>query len=105
MGIALADEENYNELIHCGFTIVDFYSTTCVPCKMFSRILEDIAADIPFINVVKVNITDFPRLGAENQIEAVPTVIFLKNGKELERVVGLMQEEEVLEAISKYYYG
>ena len=39
MAIAMANEENFEELIQGDFVIVDFFSTTCVPCKMFSKIL------------------------------------------------------------------
>ncbi len=103
--IAIANDENYKSLISQDFVIVDFYSTTCVPCKMFSRILEDLTLDYPFLNIVKVNITDYPKIGQENQIEAVPTVLFVKDGVELEKVVGLMEEDEVIEKIMTYYYG
>ena len=103
--ISIATKDTYVELIREGFTIVDFYSTTCVPCKMLSRILEDLTLDYPFLNIVKVNITDEPKLGADNAIEAVPTVKFLKDGEELETVVGLMDEDEIIEKISEYYYG
>lgn len=105
MSISVANDQTYHELIQEGFVIVDFFSTTCVPCKMFSRILEDLTLDYPFINVVKVNITDYPKLGLENEIEAVPTVLFVKDGVELEKVVGLMEEDEVISKISAYYYG
>jgi thioredoxin-like negative regulator of GroEL len=54
---------------------------------------------------VKVNISDEPKLGADHKIEAVPTVKFLKDGQELETVVGLMDEDEIIEKISTYYYG
>lgn len=105
MSINIATDESYNELINDGFVIVDYYTTTCVPCKMFSRILEDLTIDYPFVNIVKVNITDYPSIGSENKIEAVPTVKFIKDGQELDTVVGLMDEEEVIEKISEYYYG
>ncbi len=103
--ITLANYENYDQLLSQGFTIVDFYSETCGPCKLFSKILEEIAYELPFVNIVKVNTTFFPRLGIENDIEAVPTIFFVKDGKILERVVGLMEQEEVMEKISTHYYG
>jgi thioredoxin 1 len=105
MSITKANTETYKDLVSEGFTIVDFFSTTCVPCKMFSRILEDLTLDYPFINIVKVNVTDDPALGAEFNIEAVPTVMFYKDGEPLETVVGLMDEDEVVDKISEYYYG
>lgn len=105
MSISIATDETYKDLISEGFVIVDFYTTTCVPCKMFSRILEDLTIDYPFVNIVKCNITDYPAIGKQNEIEAVPTVLFIKDGEEKEKVVGLMDEDEVIEKISEYYYG
>lgn len=102
--ISYANYETYNELIAEGFTIVDFFTTTCGPCKAFSKILEEITYDLPFVNIVKVNLTDFPRIGGQYEIDAVPTIFFVKNGEILERLVGLMEQEEVMEKISQYYY-
>ena len=102
--ISLATYENYDALLKEGFTIVDFYSETCGPCKLFSRILEEITYELPFVNIVKVNTTFYPRLGSENDIEAVPTIFFVKDGEILERVVGVMEQEEVMEKIGQYYY-
>jgi thiol-disulfide isomerase/thioredoxin len=104
MKITMANYENYNDLLAEGFSIVDFFTDSCGPCKVFAKILEEVAADLPFLNIVKVNLSDFPKLGAELKIDAVPTVIFAKDGKELERVVGLMSADEVMEKISQYYY-
>ena len=101
--ISYANYENYNELLAQGFTIVDFFSVTCGPCKLFSKILEEITYDLPFVNIVKVNLTDFPNIGEENEIDAVPTIFFVKDGEILERVVGVMEQEEVMEKISQYY--
>ena len=101
--ISFATTENINELINDGFVIVDYFSNTCVPCKMLSRILEDLTLDYPFVNIVKVNISDYPDLG--KGIEAVPTVKFIKDGELKEVVAGLMDEEEIIEKITQYYYG
>src|SRR5699024_3752747 len=50
MAIQYADDESFKEQIKEGFVIVDFFSTTCVPCKAFSRILEELDAELPFIH-------------------------------------------------------
>lgn len=104
MSIQYATNENYNNLIKEGFVIVDFYSTTCVPCKIFSKILEDLEWEIPFLNIVKVNTTDYPELGKKNQIQAVPTIMFYKDGNMVYRHLGVMKIEEVKEIISQYFY-
>lgn len=103
--ISYANYDNYQSLLAEGFTIVDFYSETCGPCKLFSKILEEIACELPFVNIVKVNTTNYPYLGTENQIEAVPTIFFVKDGQVLDRVVGVMERDEVMQKIGQYYYG
>ena len=105
MAIQNADQSNFKKLIAEDFVIVDFYGTTCVPCKLFSKILEDIAAEIPFLNIVKLNTTENPELAAEYQITAVPTVHFYKDGELVASHVGVMQPQAVKEVIAQYMYA
>ncbi len=103
--IEFANYENYNELLNQDFAIVDFFSDTCGPCKVLAKELEEIACELPFVNIVKVNTSSYPRLGMDNEIDAVPTIFFVKNGEILERVVGLIDQDEINEKISEHYYG
>ncbi len=103
--IEYANYENYNELLSQGFVIADFFSETCGPCKILAKILEELAAELPFVNIVKVNVTAYPRLGNDNDIEAVPTILFVKDGQLQERIVGLLSRDEIMDKISQYYYG
>lgn len=103
--IEFANYENYSQLLNNGFVIVDFFSETCGPCKVLAKILEEITCELPFVNIVKVNCTTHPKLGTENEIDAVPTIFFVKDGQILERVVGLIDRDEITEKISDYYYG
>jgi thioredoxin 1 len=104
MAINYATDNNYEELINEDFVIVDFYSTTCVPCKLFSKVLEGLEAEIPFLNIVKVNTTDYPKLRHDNNIEAVPTIIFFKDGKQVDRHLGFMTADQVKEITAQYMY-
>ena len=104
MAIQYADNDSFKEQIKEGFVIVDFFSTTCVPCKAFSRLLEELDAALPFINIVKVNTTDYPKLGKENRIFGVPTVQFYKDGEKKFENVGVMEVDEMKEQIAKLMY-
>ena len=103
--ISYASYENYTELLSQGFALVDFYSESCGPCKILAKILEDISDELPFVDIVKVNLTNFPQIGEDNDIEAVPTVLFVKDGEILDREVGLMERDEIMEKIGQHYYG
>jgi len=103
--ISYADNENFKELLKEGFTIVDFFTDTCVPCKLFSKVLEDVCDELPFVNVLKANLSKYPELADGYDVSAVPTVLFVKDGELLEKEVGLMSKDEVMEKIGSYYYG
>lgn len=102
--IQQANSENFESLVQDGFVIVDFYGTTCVPCKLFARILEDLDAEIPFLNIVKLNTTENPGLAEQYGIRAVPTVQFYKDGKLVHSHVGVMQPQQVKDVMARYMY-
>lgn len=104
MAIQYANKENYDELIKAKFVIVEFYSVACISSKMFSSILEHIASETPFLNIVKVNISSYPELREKCEIQTMPTLFFYRNGKKLEERIGLMQLDELREVVSQYMY-
>jgi len=60
--------------------IVDFYTTTCPPCRMLAPILEDLNSELDDIEIVKFDASEgnIPNI---YQITSVPTLIFFKNGE------------------------
>lgn len=105
MAIYQADGSNFKELTSEGFVLVDFWGTTCGPCKAFSRILEEAAAELPLMDIVKVNVDDNPDLADENDVMAVPTVHIYKDGALVKEHVGVMQPNEIKQVISEYMYS
>lgn len=104
MAIHEATPDNYKDIIKEGFVIADFYTETCGPCKVFSKILDEIEFEIPFINILKVNGTKYPQLSDEYNIRAVPTVLFYKDNVLVERHLGVIEPEQLKEMIAKYMY-
>ena len=105
MAIYQADGSNFKELTSEGFVLVDFWGTTCGPCKVFSRILEEAAAELPLMDIVKVNVDDNPDLADENDVMAVPTVHIYKDGALVKEHVGVMRLDEIRQVISEYLYS
>ena len=69
--------------------MVDFYSTYCGPCKMFSKIVDQVAEEMEGVKICKLNIDDAQDIALRRGITAVPTVMFFKNGEEKERCTGM----------------
>ncbi len=91
------DKEDFNELISSGTVLVDFSATWCGSCKMLEGELEAIEDKI---KIVKVDIDKFQKLTQEYRIMSVPTMIFYKDGKKINEVVGYHTSDELLEIIN-----
>ncbi len=73
--------------------MVDFWADWCGPCKMVGPTVEKIASDYDGRALVaKVNIDQEPELAQRFGVMSIPTLVFLKNGEEFDRKVGVMPE-------------
>lgn len=71
--------------------MVDFWASWCGPCKMLSPTVEALAEQYEGrVLVAKVNVDEEPELARAFGVMSIPTVVFLKNGREFDRKVGLM---------------
>ncbi|MBP5691565.1 MAG: thioredoxin [Bacteroidaceae bacterium] len=96
--------QNFDEVISQGKPVLmDFWATWCGPCKRLGPIIEELAAEYDGKAVVgKCDIEENDDLTEKFGIMNVPTVVFLKDGKEVDRVVGLAMKnvyEEKLNAL------
>ena len=83
--------------------LVEFYSDSCIPCKQMSPILCDIEYDYQHrLKVVKVNANFDGELAEQYSVMVSPTILFFKDGKEAERVRGLIRKPELEEIVKKY---
>ena len=74
--------------------ILYFSSTWCGPCKNFKPIMESVSNSIP---VQFVDIDQNPALATQYNIKSIPTLIFLKNGQEINKRPGVLSESQVKE--------
>jgi len=98
------NEEGFDKALASGkLMMVDFWASWCGPCQRLGPVVEAIAEDYEGQDVVfgKVDVDENASLAGRYGVENIPTVIFFKNGSELDRRVGAMDAgayEQVLDA-------
>ena len=76
--------------------VVDFSAQWCGPCKLLTpRLDAAIAAQEGAVDLAIVDIDDLAELAMEHNVNAVPTVIGVKEGKVIDRFVGLLEEDKL----------
>ena len=74
-----------------GLLMVDFWADWCGPCKMLAPLIESLDKEYEGrVTVGKVNVDDEQELAIRYGVMSIPTVIFFKDGKEIDRKVGVM---------------
>lgn len=99
-----SDTNNFNNDVMNSkhLVLVDFFATWCGPCQMLSPILENFSKETSDIDIVKVDIDSCGDLAIKYDIEAVTTLILFKNGTEIDRTLGFLDENELKNFINKY---
>ena len=90
------NEKEFKELVidSKDEVFVDFYADWCGPCKMLSPIMDDISTKA---KVYKVNVDDEDDLAREYGVLSIPCVVAFKEGKEVNRSIGLRSKDDILD--------
>lgn len=76
--------------------MVDFWAEWCGPCRMIAPSLEKLAREYAGrIRIAKLNVDENPRTAAQYQVQGIPTMLLVKNGKIIDRIVGALPEPQL----------
>ena len=94
--IADLTDDNFEETIKEGVTLVDFYADWCGPCRMLAPVIEEVAGEMgDKAKFTKIDIDKHQKTASAMQVTSVPTVILFKDGKEVNRLVGLRDADGI----------
>ncbi len=83
-------------------TIVDFFATWCMPCRALAPILENAHSELgDKVKVVKIDVDESEQIARKYGVLSIPTMVFIKDGKELDRMVGLTNKQAIIDRVNK----
>ena len=91
-------EQNFDEalLANPGLMIVDFWAEWCGPCRAVAPVLEDLARESAgTVTLAKVNVDENPGLAARYGVRSIPTILFVKQGKVADQVIGAVPKTQL----------
>ena len=88
-------------LAHDGLCIVVFRASWCMPCKMLSPVIDELAEEYPEVKFGKVNVDEQGELAVKYGIASIPTLLFFRNGEIVNKSVGYRAKEDLAELISE----
>src|SRR5712692_3153521 len=77
--------------------LLDMWAPWCGPCRMIAPVIEQLASELAGrVKVAKLNTEENPMTASRFNVRSIPTLLVLKNGKEIDRLVGAMPKQEIL---------
>ena len=95
-------DANFQDQVKNGVTLVDFWAAWCMPCKMMAPVLNETAEALgKSAKIGKLDVDSNRESSAKYGVRSIPTLILFKNGKEINRFVGVKTKDFLLKEIKK----
>ena len=101
--IKVVNSNEFKSEIKKDMVLVDFFAEWCGPCKILSSVLDELQGEFEDkVNIIKVNVDNSMDIVQQYNISNIPSLVILKKGKEVQRLIGFSPKQVIKENIDKH---
>lgn len=101
--VEMVNKDSFKEMVLDSTTpvLLDFYANWCGHCQKLLPLLDEVAADLDGkLSVMKVNVDENREFAQKFEIKGLPTMLLFKAGSEVDRLIGFMPKDKIVEKVS-----
>lgn len=103
MAITNVTDQTFTAETGSGVVLVDFWAPWCGPCKMIAPVLEELDSEIgDKVKIVKLDVDENQETAGKYGVMSIPTLLVLKDGEVVDKVVGFQPKEALAGVLSKH---
>ena len=82
--------------------LLDLWAPWCGPCRMMAQVLDELASELAGqVRVAKLNVDENPATAARFNAVSIPTLLTLKGGREVDRIIGVQSKGEIVRRLAR----
>ena len=95
--VKILTDENFDDIVkRTSFLVIDCWAPWCGPCRMVSPIIEELAEEYSDkVTFTKLNVDENVKIPYEFKIAAIPTLLFFRNGKHIDTLIGAVPKSNI----------
>jgi len=95
------DDTTFEEFINSkDVAVIDFYANWCMPCRMIEPLIKSLASEYDgSVGFARLNVDSSPMIASALEIRSIPTLVFTKNGKYADRMIGVRPKGHIARMI------
>ena len=101
---AIVTDANYADLVEASSTpvLLDLWAAWCGPCRIVAPMVDELATELAGrVRVAKLNVDENPATAGRFNVVSIPTLLVLKEGREIDRIVGVQPKAEIVRRLAR----